>query len=148
VHLSYFDNWQPYQHYELAKEKTGFTAAEERQEGTYTNYASLDDQHDGIHYFMMYPKFGICRATSDAAHEIREGRITREEGLALVQRYDGEFPNKYFSNFLKDADMTEAEFWQVVEKFVNKDVWEQVGDKEWKLTDPEVEKTLKIGSKE
>jgi len=148
MHFSYFDNWQPYQHYELAKEKSGFTPAEEREEGTFTNFASLDDEHDGIHYYMMYPKFGICRATSDAAHEIREGRISREKGLELVQKYDGEFPKKYFNTFLKDVGMPEEEFWQVVESFINKDIWEQVGDKEWRLRDPEVIKTLKVGAME
>lgn len=148
VHLSYYENWQPYKHYEFVKEKTGFTPLEGRSEGTYTNFASLDDKHDGIHYFMMYPKFGTCRATSDAAHEIREGRTTREEGLELVQKYDGEFPKQYFNGFLEDIDMTEEEFWQVVESFINKDIWEQVDDKEWKLRDTEVEKRLKIGGKE
>jgi len=148
VHLSYYENWQPYKHYKFVKEKTGFTPLKGRSEGTYTNFASLDDKHDGIHYFMMFAKFGICRATSDAAHEIREGRITREKGLELVQKYDGEFPKQYFNEFLEDIDMTEEKFWRVVESFINKDIWEQVGDKKWKLKDPEVEKTLKIGSKE
>ena len=84
VHYSYFENWQPYKHVELAREKCGFTPLSEMSEGTYTNFASIDDKHDGFHYFMMYPKFGICRATSDAAHEIREGRITREEGYYFL----------------------------------------------------------------
>jgi len=132
LHFSYFENWQPYQHYELAKEKCGFTPLEGRSEGTFTNFASLDDKHDGIHYYMMYPKFGICRATSDAAHEIREHRITREQGVELVKKYDGEFPKKYFKEFLEYVNMTEDEFWEVVEKFRNKDIWEKVGG-EWKL---------------
>jgi len=68
--------------------------------------------------------------------------------LELVQKYDGEFPRQYFNEFLEDIDMTEEKFWRVVESFINKDIWEQVGDKKWKLKDPEVEKTLKIGSKE
>lgn len=138
VHLSYFDNWQPYKHYELAKEKCGYSPIEGRSEGTYTNFASLDDKHDGIHYYMMYPKFGTARATSDAAHEIREHRITREEGIELVKKYDGEFPKKHFKEFLDYIDMSEEEFWEVVEKFRNKDIWEKV-DNNWKLKDPEID---------
>ena len=40
----------------------------------------------------MFIKFGIGRATSDAAHEVRDGKITREEAVYLVNKYDGEFP--------------------------------------------------------
>lgn len=71
-------------------------------------------------------------APHDAAHEIREHRITREQGVELVKKYDGEFPKKYFKEFLEYATMTEDEFWEVVEKFRNKDIWEKVGG-EWKL---------------
>ena len=39
----------------------------------------------------MFIKFGIGRATSDAAHEVRDGKITREEAVYLVNKYDGEF---------------------------------------------------------
>lgn len=148
VHFSYYDNWQPYKHYLFAKEHTGYTALEGRSEGTYTNYASLDDIYDGFHYYLMYPKFGWCRATSDAAHEIREHRITREEGIEFVRKYDGEFPKEYFKVFLRDMKMSEKEFWEVVESFINPAVWEPVGDKEWESKDPEIKKTLKIGSKE
>ena len=40
----------------------------------------------------MYLKFGIGRATSDAGHEIRDKHLTRDEGVKLVRKYDGEFP--------------------------------------------------------
>ena len=49
-------------------------------------------------------KFGICRATYDAAHEIRDGHINREEAVALVHKYDGEFPIKHWKDFLKYLD--------------------------------------------
>ena len=42
----------------------------------------------------MFLKFGIGRATSDAAHEIRDKHLTREEAVKLVKKYDGEFPKK------------------------------------------------------
>ncbi len=60
-----------------------------------SKYASLDDKLDGLHYYMARVKFGIGRCTSDAAHEIRDGDLSREEGLALVARYDGEFPERH-----------------------------------------------------
>ena len=56
-----------------------------RSEGTYNKYASLDDLTDPLHYYLSYIKFGSGRATSDAAHEIRDGHITREEGMAWLK---------------------------------------------------------------
>ncbi len=115
--LSYYKHWMPQENFYWATEHTGFTANPERSEGTYSKYASLDDQTDGFHFYMAFIKFGIGRATSDAAHEIRDGHITRDEGIALVHRYDGEFPSKYFYEFLLYLEIPERHFWDVV------DVW-------------------------
>src|SRR3989338_7190359 len=107
----YYRKWTPQENYYYAAEHTGFQANPDgRSEGTYSKYASLDDRIDGFHYYMAYIKFGIGRATSDAAHEIRDGHITREEAAALIRRYDGEFPQKYFKDFLEYLDITEEHF--------------------------------------
>ena len=74
-------------------------------------------------------KFGICRATYDAAHEIRDGHINREEAVALVHKYDGEFPIKHWKDFLKYLDITEKEFWYVADKYRNRRVWTPSGAK-------------------
>ena len=94
--FSFYKKWVPQEHYYYASEHTGFSANPGRSEATYSKYASLDDKTDGFHYYMSLIKFGIGRATSDAAHEIREGHISREEGVSLVNRYDEEFPKKNF----------------------------------------------------
>jgi hypothetical protein len=80
----------------------------------------------------MLLKFGFGRATSDAAHEIRDGLITREEGIALVNRYDTEFPIKNFKKFLDYCNFTEDEFWEVAESWRNNNLWEKI-DNDWKL---------------
>ena len=77
----------------------GFKPNSVRSEGTYTDFASLDDKTDGFHYYMRYIKFGLGRCVEDTAHEIRDGHLSREEGVALMKRYEGEFPKKYFSEF-------------------------------------------------
>ena len=64
--------------------------------GTYSKYSSIDDKIDCFHYYTMFIKFGIGRASFDASQEIRNGKITREEGINLVKKYDSEFPKKYF----------------------------------------------------
>lgn len=130
---SYYHKWIPQENYYYAAKHTGFEANPDgRSEGTYSKYASLDDQTDGFHYYLAYIKFGICRATSDAAHEIRDGHITREEGAALVRRYDGEFPKKYFKEFLEYLDIDEKHFWQVVDSYRPDHLWKKING-EWKL---------------
>ena len=80
---SYYKFWHPQENYYYAKEHMNFLANPERSEGTFSKYASLDDKLDGFHYYLSTIKFGIGRCTSDTAHEIRDGKITREEGIAL-----------------------------------------------------------------
>ena len=46
----------------------------------------------------------------DAAHEIRDGHISREEGIALMSRFEGEFPAKYFEEFIDYLDITAEDF--------------------------------------
>ena len=71
----------------------------------------------------------------DAAHEIRDGHITREEGVALMRRYEGEFPEKYFIDFLEYLDITEDHFWEVVDSWRLPHLWEKA-DGEWRLKNP------------
>jgi ubiquinone/menaquinone biosynthesis C-methylase UbiE len=83
----------PQENYYYAAENTGFKPNTERTQGTYSKYSSIDDKTDPFHYFMTLIKFGIGRTTYDSAQEVRTGHITREEAVALVRRYDTEFPD-------------------------------------------------------
>ena len=107
--FSYYHRWTPQENFYYCSEHTGFTPNPERTEGTYSKYASLDDKLDGLHYFLGFLKFGIGRSTSDAAHEVRDGHITREEAVALVHRFDGEFPQKYFAECCEYMGISEIE---------------------------------------
>lgn len=126
--FSYYKKWVPQENFYYSMENCGFLINEERSEGTYTKFASLDDKLDGFHYFLAFIKFGIGRCTSDAAHEIRDGYITREEGVSLVKLYDGEFPYKHFEDFLKYCDITEGEFWEVIDSWRSPHLWERTSD--------------------
>ena len=95
----------------------------------------MDDRFDGFHYYLGYIKFGIGRTTSDAAHEIRDGKISREEGIALVKKYDGEFPEKFYSEFLEFCDITEGEFWEVIDSWRSEHIWSFTSNK-WLLNHP------------
>lgn len=132
--MGYYKFWDPQENYYYCSEHTGFSPNTERSEGTYSKYASLDDCLDGYHYYLGYIKFGLGRATSDAAHEIRDGKITREEGIALVKRFDGEFPKKHFPQFLEYCSFSEEQFQDIVDAWRAPHLWERAPD--WRLRAP------------
>jgi len=132
-YLGYYLKWDPQECYYYAVENTGFEANSERTEGSYSKYSSIDDKIDVFHYFTTLIKFGLGRATYDAAQEIRNGKITREEGLHLAKKYDQEFPKKYFSEFLDYIDCDEEEFWQTTNKFRSPHLWDELSNGEWQL---------------
>lgn len=111
-YLGYYLKWHPQSCYYYAVEHGGFQAAPERTPGTYSKYNSIDDRIDDFHYYTTYIKFGIGRATYDASQEIRSGDITREEGVALVSRFDGEFPERFAEEIFNYLSISSREFEQ------------------------------------
>lgn len=131
---SYYEKWTPQENFYYCAKHTAFNTNDEgRTESTYTKYVSLDDKQDGFHFYLGYMKFGMGRATRDASQDMRRHHITREEGVALVRRYDHEFPKKYFKWFLEYLDIKEDFFWEVMDFWrSHSNVWERVNG-EWKL---------------
>jgi len=109
-YLGYYLKWHPQSFYYYAVEHGGFEASPERTPGTYSKYNSIDDRIDDFHYYTTFIKYGIGRATYDAAQEIRSGDINREEGVALVQRFDGEFPTRFAEEIFAYLSIPEKEF--------------------------------------
>lgn len=131
--FSYYKKWTPQENYYYCFDNTGFKPNDERSEGTYSKYSSLDDKMDGFHYFMRYIKFGLGRCSEEASHEVRDNHITRDEGIRLMRRYEGEFPKKYFNDFLNYLDINEKQFWSVVDKWRPKHLWKKKNNK-WIFT--------------
>lgn len=121
--LGYYLKWDPQECFYYAVENCGFQANDQRTEGSYSKYSSIDDQIDPFHYFTTLVKFGIGRASYDASQEIRNGKITREEGVNLVLKYDTEFPGRYFRNFLEYMNITEKEFNATIDQFRSPHLW-------------------------
>ncbi len=131
-YLGYYLKWVPQESYYYAVEHTGFEANPVRTEGTYSKYNSLDDRIDGLHYYTTHIKFGLGRATYDASQEIRNNHLTREEGVALVRRFDGEFPERYFREIMEYLDIEPERFLDLCDKFRSPHLWHRE-DGEWRL---------------
>jgi N-acetyl sugar amidotransferase len=111
VHYTgYYLKWHPQSCYYYSVEHGGFEASPERTPGTYSKYNSIDDRIDDFHYYTTWIKFGIGRATYDAAQEIRSRDIEREEGIALVKKFDGEFPDRFAEEIFAYLSLPEREF--------------------------------------
>lgn len=109
-YLGYYLRWHPQGAYYFAVENGGFEASPERTPGTYSKYNSIDDRIDDLHYYTTYIKFGIGRATYDASQEVRSGDLEREEAVALIRRYDGEFPERFADELMTYLSLPEAQF--------------------------------------
>lgn len=131
-YLGYYLKWTPQEVYYYAVENTGFKARPFRTQGTYSKYNSIDDKIDDLHYFTTHVKFGIGRATYDASQEIRNNHINRDEGVALVNRFDGEFPDRYFSEIMEYLEIEEEQFHNLCDKFRSPHLW-QKNDGKWQL---------------
>ena len=109
-YLGYYLKWHPQSCYYYSVEHGNYEASPERTSGTYSKYNSIDDKMDDLHYYTTLIKFGIGRATYDAAQEIRSGDITRDEGIALVKRFDQEYPKRFLKENLKYISLPKNEF--------------------------------------
>ena len=134
-YLGYYLKWDPQEMFYYASQNTGFQANTERTQGSYSKYIGIDDKMDTFHWYTTLIKFGLGRASYDAAQEIRNGKITREEGIALVKKFDTEFPNLFFKYFLEYLNINVDTFWKTIDSFRPKHLWEKKGN-DWVLKNP------------
>lgn len=127
THWSYFESWDPYRNYLVAKDECGLKEAESSNAGTFTNFAQNDQSLYPLHTYLMYLKFGFGRATQDAGIEIRRGAMSRTQGLNLVRLYDGNLPSDLIPDYLDYYKMTRSEFDAVLAKHVNRDLFQWDG---------------------
>lgn len=126
THWSYFEAWDSYRNYVVAKEHCGLTEKEDGNNDTFTNFAQNDQALYALHAYLMYLKFGFGRATQDAGIEIRRGAMTRSQALNLVKMYDNAYPYELIDTFLEYYGMTKEEFDAVLDKYANTDLFEKI----------------------
>ena len=93
--------------------------------GRYRRYTALDSDLQIVNQMIKYLKFGFGYATDEICYDIREGRFTREDGKWYVNEYDGLCGQKYIDDACRYLSITESEFWDVVDRYVNTDLFEK-----------------------
>lgn len=133
-YLGYYFKWIPQEAYYYAVENTGFKARPFRTQGTYSKYNSIDDKIDDLHYYTTYIKFGIGRATYDASQEVRNKHLVRDEAVALVKKFDGEFPDRYFNEIMEYLNINPDYFRnELADRFRSPHLWGKDEKGDWKL---------------
>tara|TARA_B100000963_G_scaffold359267_1_gene386063 strand:+ start:7802 stop:9025 length:1224 start_codon:yes stop_codon:yes gene_type:complete len=131
-YLGYYKKWIPQEAYYYSVENSNFSPRPFRTQGTYSKYNSIDDKIDDLHYYTTFIKFGLGRASYDASQEIRNDHLTLEEGKLLVKKYDGEFPDKYFSEIMDYIEMEDTKFHELCDSFRSPHLWIETNSG-WKL---------------
>lgn len=124
IYIGNFFHWDPNRHAHLMHERYGFELARQPFERTYRTMSNLDDMHEnGIHDYLKYLKFGYGRASDHASKDIRQGYLTRAQGIELVRTYDAIKPRRDLERWLSYVDMTEEEFDRIADTFRDPRVW-------------------------
>jgi N-acetyl sugar amidotransferase len=122
--LGYYFKWDLREVVSKAKEY-GFSVQDRPVETTYENFENLDCYSNHLHDYLKYAKYGFGRATDNACLDIRLGYITREEGVRLVNKYDGTPPRKAIKEYLNYTGFTQKEFDKIVDSYTNKRIFER-----------------------
>ena len=125
--LGYYFKWDLREVVKKAKEY-GFSVQDRPVETTYENFENLDCYSNHVHDYLKYVKYGFGRATDNACLDIRLGYITREEGVRLVNKYDGIPPKKAIKEYLDYTGFTQKEFDKIVDSYTNKKIFERDQD--------------------
>lgn len=128
IFLSYFLPWSSIKNWELAK-SFGFKdlddTGEWHREGTWNQYDQIDTIGYITHAWMKFLKFGHWVASDYLSLYIREGKITREEAVKIVNEEEYKLDRKMLEDFINFCGYTEEEFWKIAERFANKDIVEK-----------------------
>jgi N-acetyl sugar amidotransferase len=84
---------------------------------------SLDEDWVTLNQMIKYLKFGFGRVSDYVNEDIRNGRMTREQGIVLNEKYDGKCSDRYIESFCEYIGITLRDFWEQVDKSVNTDLF-------------------------
>ncbi len=129
IYMSYFDPWSSTKHLEIAK-RYGFVdlAHEWKREGCIEDFEQIDSVAYMVHLWLKYPKFGFQRTSDIASRRVREGLLSLAEAKKLIMEHDHKLDQRAMEDFIKFCGYTPKEFWDIVERFWNRDLFEKVND--------------------
>lgn len=137
IYLSYYVKWNSLKNYEIAK-KHGFKDLTHEWDRTHhiENFDQIDSRAYLVHPWLKYPKFGHQFTTDFASRLIRYGMLTRDQAIELVKEHDHNLDPKTVEDFIEFAGYSRKEFWEIVDKFYNEDLFQKNDLGSWELKNP------------
>lgn len=137
MYVSYFVPWDSITNYQLAKRR-GFKDLTHEWDRTHhiENFDQIESPAYLIHPWLKYPKFGHASATDYAARYVRYGLLTREEAIELVRERDHNLDPRSIEEFIEFLGYTQSEFWNVIDKLYNKEIFKKNTHGTWVLKTP------------
>jgi N-acetyl sugar amidotransferase len=130
IYLSNFYVWDAKIQAENMIREWGFSPVSYERDRTFNLYAKIEDHANDVHDFLKYLKFGYGRATDDASMEIRHGRMTREEGIEMVKRYDAREPSS-LAQYCDFLGLSKEQFYALVDTQRDSKVWQRDAQGLW-----------------
>lgn len=93
--------------------------------GDHVGVTSLDEDWVTLNQMIKYYKYGFGRVSDYVNEDIRLKRISRDEGVKLLEKYDGKCSEKYIKSFCEYIDINIDKFWEVVNKSVNQNLFQK-----------------------
>lgn len=123
IYLGNYIRWDSKAQHELMIKKYGYET--EEQHRTFDSYNDVDCfNYSDLHDYIKFLKWGYGKATDHACREIRLKRLTREEGIELVKKYQDVKPDKKnLAMFLQWLGVEEKEFWGHIDQKRSPEIW-------------------------
>lgn len=134
IYLSNFFNWDAKRQAEIMMKEWGFAPVTYKRERTFNLHSKIEDHANDVHDYLKYLKFGYGRATDDASMEIRHGRMTREEGMEMVRRYDSQEPST-LETYCDFMGISKEQFYEWVAPMRDDKFWRKGATGEWVPSD-------------
>jgi N-acetyl sugar amidotransferase len=130
VYLGNFIRWDAQQQTEDMIDKYGYETM--NQSRTFNTYESIYCRNNAsVHDYVKFLKFGYGKATDHASRDIRLKRLSREDGISLVKKFDSELNEVSLGIFLNWISMTKEEFYKKIEPFRDPLVWKKMQNGEF-----------------
>ena len=113
IPLGNFIPWDVKKHVEIIKKELGWMEDEIESGFPGQTYEKIECTFTGVRDYIKYLKRGFARITHLTTLDIKHGRMSREEAMELIKKYEGRKP-KSLGVLLEYLDINEKEFNEIV----------------------------------
>ena len=131
IYLGNYIRWDPKNQHEEMINKFGYLTSKFSR--TFDCYDYVDCfNYMNLHDYLKLCKHGYSKVTDHASREIRHGRLSRDEAIYLVKKYETNQP-EYVDLFCNWLGISEQSLNFVIDQHKNPKFWQKMGKGKWKF---------------